>query len=347
MYVARSTLFLLGLSNSLGLCEVVARWDSQFITRVEAVTVVYSLEDSSHKIATSTLPSYSLASETPTGSGNFIRIMTDTAPLRTQKTNFGFASNLNDSFSDKTSILAPPTATTLGSAYGSSSSINSTALALTSTTLSLELLPPETWAASSASKTSNSTLNSNSTRTGGCAFETFMAKSLVNSSVGSEMQTYCKCDKKTVAINIATSASSTTSYCATGGPVPSGFTQVSSQDGSVLSPMQQSSGNWSTNKCSLALTGNTGYSNLQMWTEADAAGAWNYISNLPYDGTINWSSFVARELNFSSWQEYQCQDLSANNDCMYQQDCAVPITPGAWMVVNSIANLWSVRVSIF
>ena len=101
-------------------------------------------------------------------------------------------------------------------------------------------------------------------------------------------------------------------------------------------------GNWSTNQCSVALTGNTGYSNLQMWTEADAQGTWDYISNSRYDGSINWSSFVARELNFSSWQEYQCQELSADNDCMYQEDCAAPITPGAWMVVNSIANLWGV-----
>lgn len=102
------------------------------------------------------------------------------------------------------------------------------------------------------------------------------------------------------------------------------------------------SGNWSTNKCSVALTGNTGYSNLQMWTEADAQGTWDYISNSHYDSSINWSSFVARELNFSSWQEYQCQEMSTDNVCMYQEDCAAPITPGAWMVVNSMANLWGV-----
>ncbi len=116
----------------------------------------------------------------------------------------------------------------------------------------------------------------------------------------------------------------------------------SPENSHVIPPSKYGSGNWSTSQCSVALTGNTGYSNLQMWTQADAAGAWDYVANLPYDGSIDWSSFVARELNFSSWQEYQCQELSNNNDCMYQEDCASPITPGAWMVVNSIANIWGV-----
>ena len=109
-------------------------------------------------------------------------------------------------------------------------------------------------------------------------------------------------------------------------------------------------GDWLTKSCSAELTGNTGYSNLQRWSEADAAGTWDYISRLPYDrntSSIDWISFVARELNVSNWEGYQCQDLSNSNNCVRQQDCDSPLTPGGWMVINSIANIWNVRSFVF
>ena len=99
---------------------------------------------------------------------------------------------------------------------------------------------------------------------------------------------------------------------------------------------------WSETKCSLKLAGNTGYTNLQMWEGADAAGAWDYVSKLPYDGSMSWTSFVARELGFLGWQAFECQGLTGNN-CEYQQNCISPVNPGGWMVINSIANLWGVR----
>ena len=181
----------------------------------------------------------------------------------------------------------------------------------------------------------------------GCIVATTMTHSLDKSANISGTPTYYRCAETMASINTVKSAGSITSHCATGEPTPSGLTQVRGDSGHIGVPSTYGVGNWTTNKCSPVLTGNTGYSNLQMWTEADAASTWDYISNLTYDRSIDWSSFVARELNFSSWQEYQCQELSTNNNCMYQQDCTSPITPGAWMVVNSIANLWGVRSSKF
>ncbi len=137
-----------------------------------------------------------------------------------------------------------------------------------------------------------------------------------------------------------TSSSGAPYLNATSSTSPAASTTVKSIAPIPTLPGPYGPGNWSTLTCSPELTGNTGLSNDEVWAAADADGAWKYISTLKYDGSINWSSFVARALNLSSWQEYQCHELSVNNVCMYQQQCGAPITPAAWMIINSIANLW-------
>ena len=91
--------------------------------------------------------------------------------------------------------------------------------------------------------------------TADCTYTTSMASGALLSSAGiTGMQTYCMCGETMAAINMATSASSTISYCAMGEPVPSGYTQVPSENGHiVLSPAQsaaQASASAAAAKCS-------------------------------------------------------------------------------------------------
>lgn len=149
--------------------------------------------------------------------------------------------------------------------------------------------------------------------------------------------------------NISTKVTSEPSR-ATNSPTTPDKSVIASSIAAAIDPSSSplTKGNWLTKQCSLDFTGNTDLDNPTVWAEADAAGTWDWIVQLTkteYDGRINWSSFVAQKLNLSSWQEYQCQHLSNNNDCLYQQDCTPTIRPGAWMVMNSIANLWGVRDS--
>ena len=106
---------------------------------------------------------------------------------------------------------------------------------------------------------------------------------------------------------------------------------------------EHAKGDWLTKKCSLDSAGNTGKTNVETWIEADAAGAWEYITSLPYDGSMDWTSFVARESNYTTWREFQCQQLVGGTTCTAQEACVAPITPGGWMVVTSIVNMWGVR----
>ena len=59
------------------------------------------------------------------------------------------------------------------------------------------------------------------------------------SSMGlSGVQKYCTCGGVMAGINIATSGKSTTSYCATGGTAPAGYTQIAADGGGNPQPVQ-------------------------------------------------------------------------------------------------------------
>lgn len=64
-----------------------------------------------------------------------------------------------------------------------------------------------------------------------CSFVTPVFPSSAQSTAGSGTQRFCQCGLTVASINLAVSGTSTTTYCALGSPIPSGFSHILATNG--------------------------------------------------------------------------------------------------------------------
>lgn len=72
-----------------------------------------------------------------------------------------------------------------------------------------------------------------------CIFTTTVPGSLLISMGLTDVQSYCTCGETMAGINFAISGTSTTKYCALGGPIPTGFSQIGADNGHPVTPPWQ------------------------------------------------------------------------------------------------------------